>query len=186
MDQLESTIRKSILESHLTSTTEDYPRGDSASNSGGSPLAERNLVPYTPTISSEPTIVPLPTISQGYLSQHTASLTNAELDSLRVAIIRGKLLTANLSDQAVQDILNEKLADTGTNRAYRKNQLRFLARTTQNSISNTNFSCADLINFMAEIRQTNSLQVSTLKTIRAAVAHLHDDPSAIRQSAHVL
>ncbi|CEP09983.1 hypothetical protein, partial, partial [Parasitella parasitica] len=54
MDQLESTIRKSPLESHLTSITEDYPRRDSANSSGGSTLAECNLVPYDPTFSSAP------------------------------------------------------------------------------------------------------------------------------------
>jgi hypothetical protein len=33
---------------------------------------------------------------------------------------------------------------------------------------------------MADIRNTHHLQVATLKTIRAAVVHLHDNSSSIR------
>jgi hypothetical protein len=98
-----------------------------------------------------------------------------------VAIIRNKLEKANLNKLVTQDLLNQKLAPNPTNKAYRKNQLRFLEWAINNQVSYTSFSGSDIVNFLATIRQTHNLQAPTLKTIRAAVAHLHDHPSSISE-----
>ncbi|KAK4514698.1 Nuclear aminoacylation-dependent tRNA export pathway component [Mucor velutinosus] len=109
-------------------------------------------------------------------------ITTTELDAFRVATIRHQLLKKTLNAQAVEDLLAAKLAPTGTNLSYRKNQLRFLEWAIKNGASFTSFTPVELVNFLSDIRTRYNLQVSTLKTVRAAVAHLHNEPTGIRKS----
>jgi hypothetical protein len=109
----------------------------------------------------------------------TSPATIEELDALRVAIIRNKLEKTNLNTQAVDDLLSQRLANNGTNRGYRKNQLRFLAWATQQKVSYTAFTPSEMVNFLADMRQAHNLQASTFKTLRTAVAHLHDRSTSI-------
>ncbi|EIE88314.1 hypothetical protein RO3G_13025 [Rhizopus delemar RA 99-880] len=108
-------------------------------------------------------------------------VTTAKLDALRVEIIRNKLVRQNLNAQAVEDLLAQRLVNNGTNRLYRKNQLRFLAWATQHNVSCTAFTPSELVNFLADMRQEHNLQASTLKTLRTAVAHLHDLSTSISE-----
>lgn len=96
-----------------------------------------------------------------------------------MAIIRAKLVNANLQEQATQDIMQHKLEPSTTNKAYRKNQIRFLDWASKNEESYTDFSGADMVNFLTSIRQSHNFQVSTLKTIRAYIAPLNSGPSVI-------
>ncbi|CEP07842.1 hypothetical protein [Parasitella parasitica] len=59
------------------------------------------------------------------LSQDAPTVTTTKLDALRVEIIRNQLLRTELNVQAVEHLVTQKLAPTGTNLSYRKNQLRF-------------------------------------------------------------
>ncbi|KAG0780610.1 hypothetical protein G6F19_012047 [Rhizopus arrhizus] len=113
------------------------------------------------------------------MSQNTSPSTTQELDAIRVAIIRNKLESQHLNENAVSDLLRQCLAPTATNKSYRKNQFRFLERAQQHNVSFTAFSGVDMVNFLADIRQSHGLQVATLKTMRAAVAHLHDNTNSI-------
>ncbi|KAF1801995.1 hypothetical protein FB192DRAFT_1471656 [Mucor lusitanicus] len=79
-------------------------------------------------------------------------------------------------------MLQQRLAPTGTNLRYQKNQLRFLEWAIQHSVPFTTYTPAQLVNFLADMRRDHDLQASTLKTLRAAVSHLHEDPQGIRQS----
>ncbi|KAI8636298.1 hypothetical protein BD408DRAFT_460940, partial [Parasitella parasitica] len=40
-----------------------------------------------------------------------------------------------------------------------------------------------MVNFLADMRQAHNLQASTLKILRAAVAHLHDDSTGISENS---
>jgi len=117
-------------------------------------------------------------------SEDSSPSDTSELESLRVAIIRNQLESQQLNDQAIADLLHQRLAPTPTNKGYRKNQLRFLAWAQLHTVPYTTFSGNDLVNFLADMRHSYQLQVSTLKTVRAAVSHLHDDPQ--RMSADQL
>ncbi|KAG0804514.1 hypothetical protein G6F57_014550 [Rhizopus arrhizus] len=164
MDEANESLRKSSL-------------------SGGPLLAQRDLVPSVDPNGPIPTITPSSSSGSNDISQDGSPSTSSELDALRMAIIRNKLANANLNEQAIQDLLTQKLASNPTNKAYRKNQLRFLEWANHNRVSFTAFSGADLINFLATIRQTYNFQVATLKTVRAAVAHLHDNPPSISEDS---
>ncbi|KAG2228482.1 hypothetical protein INT48_008098, partial [Thamnidium elegans] len=148
-------------------------------NNSCTPLAQCNLV----SLTSTPSVMFSPIIdSPGNpddFSENSSSLTTSELDTLRMEIIRAKLVNANLNEQANQDILDHKFAPTITNKMYRKNQLRFIDWAYKNQVSFTDFSGADMVNFLASMRQEHTLQVSTLKTLRAAATHLHTDSSSI-------
>ncbi|KAG1317396.1 hypothetical protein G6F62_012917 [Rhizopus arrhizus] len=102
--------------------------------------------------------------SSNNMSQNTSPSTTQELDAIRVAIIRNKLESQHLNKHAVSDLLRQRLAPTATNKGYRKNQLRFLEWAQQHKVSFTAFSGVDLVNFLADIRQSHGLQVATLKT----------------------
>jgi hypothetical protein len=97
-------------------------------------------------------------------------------------IIRTKLVRQNLNAQAIEDLLAERLADNATNQQYRRNQLRFLAWATRNNTSFTDFTSSDVVNFLASMREEHKMQASTLKTVRTAVAHLHDDTTGISEN----
>ena len=179
MEHLDESFRKSSLESHIPDSTQVNSGTTSASDLGGALLAQRNMVSSITTPSVMLSSLSEASSDTNDISQHTSSLTIAELDSPRVELIRAKLVNSNLQDQATQDIMRHKLEPTATNKLYRKNQLRFLDWAYKNKVSYTDFSGADLVNFLATIRQTHNLQVATLKTVRAAVAHLHSDPASI-------
>ncbi|KAG0883999.1 hypothetical protein G6F34_013399 [Rhizopus arrhizus] len=183
MDEATESLRKSSLESHFSDITEDQARTTTIHSSGGPLLAQRDLVPSVDPNGPIPTIAPSSSSGSNDISQDGSPSTSSELDALRVAIIRNKLVKANLNEQAIQDLLTQKLAPNPTNKAYRKNQLRFLEWANHNRVSFTAFSGADLINFLATIRQTYNFQVATLKTVRAAVAHLHDNPPSISEDS---
>ncbi|CEP06982.1 hypothetical protein, partial, partial [Parasitella parasitica] len=110
---------------------------------------------------------------------NTPSTDTEELESIRVAIIRNKLETQRLNPQAIEDLLRQQLAPTPTNKGYRNYQLRFIAWAQSGEISLTAFSGADVVNFLATLKQAHNYQVPTLKLARAAITHLHDHPSTI-------
>ncbi|KAG1143706.1 hypothetical protein G6F37_006510 [Rhizopus arrhizus] len=154
-------------------------------SSGGLLLAQCDLVPPVNPNSPIPSITPSSSSSSNDISQDDSPSTFSELDALRVAIIWNKPVKANLNEQAIQDLLTQKLASSPTNKAYRKNQLRFLEWANHNQVSYTAFSGDDLINFLAAIRQTHNFQVATLKSVRVAVAHLHDNPPGTSEASLV-
>lgn len=179
MEYLDETFRKSTLESHLTGFTEDNSGTDPADNNSSTSLAQRNLVSLTPTPSVRSSPIIDSTGDPDDFSEDSSSLTTPELDTLRMEIIRTKLVNANINEQATQDILDHKFAPTLTNKAYRKNQLRFIDWAYKNQVSFTDFSGADMVNFLATMRQEHTLQVSTLKTLRTAATHLHTNSNSI-------
>ncbi|CEP17814.1 hypothetical protein [Parasitella parasitica] len=125
--------------------------------------------------------ISFPSGNTNKMSPDTTSIGVSELDALRgVALIRSKVERLQLNDQATKDLLQQRLAPTPTNQGYRKTHLRFLAWAQQHGVSFTEFTSADVINFLADMKQAHSLQVSTLKTMRSAVVHLHNDPEDIR------
>ncbi|CEP11528.1 hypothetical protein [Parasitella parasitica] len=91
------------------------------------------------------------------------SSSTMEPDALRVELIWQKLSRQQLNAQAVEGILAQRLVNTATNKLYW-------------------FSPSDVVNFLADMRQANNLQASTLKTLRAALAYLQDNPSIISDS----
>ncbi|KAI8636744.1 hypothetical protein BD408DRAFT_406958 [Parasitella parasitica] len=101
------------------------------------------------------------TVSSDNVSTNSSSVTSPILDALRMDIIRAKLESQNLSAQAAEDLLAERLADNATNQQYRR------------------FTPSDVVNFLASMRQEHNMQASTLKTLRAAVVYLHDDTTGI-------
>lgn len=96
-----------------------------------------------------------------------------------MAIIWNQLELQQLNDKAIADLLllQRRLAPTPTNKGYRKNQVRFLTWTQLNAVPYTTFSSGkDLANFLAGTKHCYQFhQVSTHKTMRAAVYNLHDD-----------
>jgi len=182
MDQLPESLRKSPLESHHTSIEQDQASTTFPGDSGGSVLAQCSVVSPPTTIGSFPALDVATTSGADNITQDSPPITTTELDALRVATIRQQLLKKNLNAQAVEDLLAAKLAPTGTNLSYRKNQLRFLEWAIKNGVSFTSFTPVELVNFLSDIRSRYNLQVATLKTVRAAVAHLHNEPTGIRKS----
>ncbi|KAG1534397.1 hypothetical protein G6F51_012118 [Rhizopus arrhizus] len=160
MDELDEAFRKSPMESDISGSEQDTSREASSSGNGGTVLADTSN-------------------SSNNMSQNTSPSTTQELDAIRVAIIRNKLESQHLNENAVSDLLRQRLAPTATNKGYCKNQLRFLEWAQQHKVSFTAFSGVDMVNFLADIRQSHGLQVATLKTMRAAVAHLHDNTNSI-------
>ena len=182
MEEPSESLRKSSLESHISGTQQDLAGTAFSGDSGSALLAECRMVSSPPTNGS---LLPLVTPSPGgtdHISSDSSSTSTTELDALRVAIIRQQLMKQNLNAQAVEDMLTNKLAPTGTNLGYRKNQLRFLEWAIKNGVSITSFTPVELVNFLADMRTHHNLQASTLKTLRAAVSHLHDAPKGIRES----
>lgn len=185
MEHLNKSLHKSTLEPHITDSTEDNPRTTSTSNLGGTLLAQCNLVSPTPTLS----VMSSPLIDTSRdtndISQNAPSLTISELeDSLRVEhLIRAKLVNTNLQEQATQDIMHHKLAPTKitakTNFASLTGHTRIMFRI---QTFRAQIWC---VNFLASIRQTHNLQVSSLKTVREAVAYLNSDPASISSNTLV-
>ncbi|KAG1526955.1 hypothetical protein G6F52_001971 [Rhizopus delemar] len=117
-------------------------------------LTQRDLVSSANPNGLIPSIAPSSSSGSNDISQDDSLSTLSELDALRVAIIRNKLVKANLNEQAIQDLLT-------------KNWLPI--PLTRHIVSYTAFSGADL--------------VATLKTVRAAAARLHDSPSGISEDS---
>ncbi|CEP07669.1 hypothetical protein [Parasitella parasitica] len=182
MEQLPESLRKSPLESHITGNSQDHAGTSPYSDSDSTALAQCSLVPVSAAYGSVSSLDATTTSSANNIPQDSSPIETTELDALRVATIRSQLLKKHLSPQAVADLLAQRLAPTGTNLAYRKNQLRFLEWAIQHNVSFTSFTPVDLVNFLADMRSRHNLQASTLKTLRAAVGHLHDDPQGIRTS----
>ncbi|CAO0803490.1 unnamed protein product [Mucor circinelloides] len=182
METISEPIHKSSMESNFSSTESNTARTTSSSNSRDAVLAECSVV-FSPSANGSLSSMDVASTSGTHnLSQNSSPPTTAELDALRVEIIKQQLLRKNLHAQAVEDLLTQKLAPTGTNLGYRKNQLRFLAWAIQHNVSCTSFSAVNLANFLADMRRVHGLQASTLKTLRSAVAHLHDESKGVRDS----
>ncbi|CEP13598.1 hypothetical protein [Parasitella parasitica] len=160
----------------------NIPSSGFLGNSGDTLLDECSMVPSTTATGSFSSLDVATTSGASNISQDSAPLTTEQLDDLRVEIIRNQLVRKHLNAQAVEDLLAQRLADNATNKLYRKNQLRFLEWATRHNVFYTAFTHAELVNFLAEMRQEHGLQASTLKTLRTAVAHLNDDPSSISES----
>ncbi|CEP15065.1 hypothetical protein [Parasitella parasitica] len=158
LEHLDEAVREPALEPDLSCPPQDST-GETSSSIPSSPvLAERHLVPPSPTAGSYIALdAPLMRNSDD-LSQDPSPSDSSELDALRMAIIRDQLWKANLNEQAIADLLAQKFAKTATNRLYQ------------------------LVNFLAYMRQQHDLQVTTLKTLRAAVGHLHDDPNSLPEA----
>ncbi|KAG1078995.1 hypothetical protein G6F42_023983 [Rhizopus arrhizus] len=184
MDSVSSPLCESSMESDIASPEEDQAGMSTYRDPGNALLAECSLDPITSTDGPLSTSLTTTTSSADKIAQNTTSpSTTVELDALRVATIRHQLLIKkNLNAQAVEAILEQKLAPSGTNMSYRKNQLRFLEWAIRNNVSFTSFSPVDLVNFLADMRNQHNLQASNLKTLRAAVSHLHDESKGIRES----
>ncbi|CEP10416.1 hypothetical protein, partial, partial [Parasitella parasitica] len=175
MDQLPESLRKSSLESYIAGIAQDQAGTSTFGDSGGTILAQCSLVPSGSTDGSLSPMDADTTSGADNISSDSSPISTAELDALRVAIIREQLVNSGLNAQAVEDMLQQRLAPTGTNLGYRKNQLRFLEWAMQHNVPFTTFTPAQLINFLADMRTRHNLQASTLKTLRAAVSHLHED-----------
>ncbi|KAG0755157.1 hypothetical protein G6F24_012020 [Rhizopus arrhizus] len=164
MDELDEAFRKSPMESDISGSEQDTSREASSSGNGGTVLAECSMVSSVTTDGSFTPSNANTSNSSNNMSQNTSPSTTQELDAIRVAIIRNKLESQHLNKHAVSDLLRQRLAPTATNKGYRKNQLRFLEWAQQHKVSFTAFSGVDLVNFLADIRQSHGLQVATLKT----------------------
>lgn len=182
MDPVSSPLCQSSMELDIASPEQDQAGTSSNCDSGGTLLAECFVVPSSTTVGSGSSLASLTSSGANDLSQDSTSITTAELDALRVATLRQQLVNKNLNAQAVEDLLAQKLAPTGTNLSYRKNQLRFLKWALDKNVSVTSFTPAQLVNFLADMKQRHGLQAATLKTLRAAVSHFHDNPASIRTS----
>lgn len=149
-------------------------------------MAQCSLVPNSSTIGNMSSSDSPTTDGTYNFPADSSSSDTSELESLRVAIIRNQLESQQSNGQAIADLLQQRLAPTPTNKGYHKNQLRFLAWAQLNTVSYTTFSGNYLVNFLAaDMRHSYQLQASTLKTVRAAVSHIHDDPQQ-RMSADQL
>ncbi|GAN11840.1 hypothetical protein MAM1_1087d11451, partial [Mucor ambiguus] len=182
VDDVSAALHQSTMEPHHESTPQNHTGTAFSGDPSGSLLAECPMVSSSSTFGSFSSLDASSTGRTDDVSQDTSPITTAELDAIRVATLRQQLLKRNLNAQAVEDLLAQKLAPSGTNLSYRKNQLRFLEWAIQNNVSFTSFTPAELVNFLADMGRRHSLQASTLKTLRAAVGHLHDDPKGIRES----
>ncbi|KAG1135094.1 hypothetical protein G6F38_013055 [Rhizopus arrhizus] len=185
MDELDEAFHKSPMESDISGSEQDNARKASSSGNGGTILAECSMVSSVTTDGSFTPSNASTSNSSNNMSQNTSPSTTQELDAIRVAIIRNKLESQHLNEHAVSDLLPQRLAPTATNKGYRKNQLRFLEWAQQHNVSFTAFSGVDMVNFLADIRQSHGLQVATLKTVRAAVAHLHDNTNSMSTNSLV-
>ncbi|KAG1247762.1 hypothetical protein G6F68_014065 [Rhizopus microsporus] len=134
---------------HTDAFTIPTPQGcagtTSSGNSGGTLLAQCDLVSSSPTSSFDGSLAVASTVGSDNVSTNSSSVAPATLDALRVDIIRSKLERQNLNAQAVKDLLAERLADNATNQQYRRNQLRFLAWATRSNVSFTSFNPSDVV-----------------------------------------
>lgn len=129
-------------------------------------------------ISSSPSALHSPYTN--YNNDSLGSIPSQEqLDSICVEIISNKFTSLGVGKNASLDMAKVYLDDSATAKNYKKNQLRFLDWAAKNSISFTTFTNADLVNFLTYLKQTSNLQVNTLKSIRAAVIHLHINPTSL-------
>ncbi|KAG0780590.1 hypothetical protein G6F16_012240 [Rhizopus arrhizus] len=181
VDDVSPSVHQPSLEPHYESTPQGCAGTTSSGNSGGTLLAQCDLVSSSPTSSFDGSLAVASTVGSDNVSTNSSSVAPPTLDALRVDIIRSKLERQNLNAQAVKDLLAERLADNATNQQYRRNQLRFLAWATRSNVSFTSFNPSDVVNFLANMRQEHNMQASTLKTLRTAVAHLHDDTAGISE-----
>ncbi|KAI8067026.1 uncharacterized protein B0P05DRAFT_589775 [Gilbertella persicaria] len=185
MDSVSSPICQSPMESDNASPEQNQAVTSSNSDSGGTLLAQCSLISPSSADGSRFPLATSTTSGANDFSQDSSPITTTELDALRVATFRQQLMDKNLNAQAVEDLFSQKLAPTGTNLSYRKNQLRFLEWAIRHNISITVFTPTDMVNFLADMRTDHNLQASTLKTVRAAVSHLHNNPKVIREKPPV-
>ena len=97
-------------------------------------------------------------------------------------VIRNRIYSLGLNATATQDLLQQHLQPSATEKCYRKHQLRFLDFAKKNQVSFDKFTAQDVVNFLSTMRTTHHHQTSTLKTTRAAITHLHQDPNIIKHS----
>ncbi|KAG0977719.1 hypothetical protein G6F28_012327 [Rhizopus arrhizus] len=183
VDQMAEPLHQSSLESNRQSTEQDLARTITSGDPGGSLLAQRDLVSPVEIFGNSSSSVPQ---QERYTGDDNInpSPSPQELEALRLEIISNKYSKNGLNDNATRDLLQPLLEPTATNRGYRKNQLRFLAWATAHNVSPTMFTGADVVNFLARLKHDHKLQLGTLKSIRTAIAHLHDDSRSI--SSHPL
>ncbi|KAI8639170.1 hypothetical protein BD408DRAFT_392780 [Parasitella parasitica] len=175
MEDVGQAVHKSPMEPDHSNSTRETSPGDS----GSAILAECSLVPSGATVGSFCSLDTPSSSDTNDFSSNTPSTNTEELESIRVAIIRNKLEAQHLNPQATADLLRQQLAPTPTNKGYQKYQLQFIAWAQLSEVSLTAFSGADVVNFLATLKQAHNYQVNTLKLARAAIAHLHDHPSTI-------
>ncbi|KAG1611471.1 hypothetical protein G6F45_013101 [Rhizopus arrhizus] len=152
VEEVSASVHQPSLEFDYSGSSQNHSRTASSGDSSGAILAQRDMVSPGTTSGSDGSLAATSTI-----------------------------VRQNLNAQAVEDLLAQRLVNNGTNRLYRKNQLRFLAWATQHNVSCTAFTPSELVNFLADMRQEHNLQASTLKTLRTAVAHLHDLSTSISE-----
>lgn len=179
MEDVGQAVHKSSMEPDHSSIEQDPTRETSPGDSGGAILAECSLVPSGTTVGSFCSLDTPSSSDTNDFSSNTPSTNTEELESIRVAIIRNKLEAQHLNPQATADLLRQQLAPNPTNKGYQKYQLQFIAWARSSEVSLTAFSGADVVNFLATLKQAHNYQVNTLKLARAAITHLHDRPSTV-------
>ncbi|CEP12131.1 hypothetical protein [Parasitella parasitica] len=157
MEEASEPIHKSSMEPHSASPESSTARTAYSGNSRGAPLAECSVVSSNSTNGSLSTMAIVSASDSDNIPQDTASPTTEQLDALRVEIIRSQLVHRNLNPQATTDLMAQR-------------------------VSYTDFTPSDLVNFLADMRSQHNLQAPTLKTLRAAVTHLHDNSTSISEA----
>ncbi|KAI8638116.1 hypothetical protein BD408DRAFT_352481 [Parasitella parasitica] len=92
MEPISESLRKSSLESHLSGAEQDQTGTASLGDSGGAVLAECFTVPFPPMVSSLSAMDVAATSGGNNIPQDSSSSATAELDALRVVIIRQQLV----------------------------------------------------------------------------------------------
>ncbi|KAG0746593.1 hypothetical protein G6F57_019345 [Rhizopus arrhizus] len=100
--------------------------------------------------------------------------TTGELDVIRLETLSNKYNNTGLTSAAAS-LLSTHRTDTtrSTNRSYRFGQNLFIQWALQHQVSLTDFTATDL-------HHHRNYQLTTLKTIRSSVLHLHRQPASLR------
>ncbi|CEP13162.1 hypothetical protein [Parasitella parasitica] len=140
------------------SVSPEHSQGtDPDGDTGGTPLAKRDLVPVAGVDELDG-------------SQDVDSTTDGDLAGLRRSIT---LNNPELEAPAVDLILHKRLQPSASNRTTQRYQYLFLLWTTTTGVDLNRFSVSDLINFLTAMFRDKGYMVSTLRTIKAAALQFH-------------
>jgi hypothetical protein len=149
-------------------------------NNSGALLAERPMVPLSGVTEHHSSSISDKLRYPASLTTDEVSLSCDEINTIRLDALSSSGIDTGLSPASRALINQPRLADTATNRSYRRSQELFVIWAFQHDVPVDHFIPADLANFLSEMYHQRGYQLGTLKLMRSAVSHLHRSPLSLR------
>ncbi|PHZ15769.1 uncharacterized protein RHIMIDRAFT_235107 [Rhizopus microsporus ATCC 52813] len=175
------------MESNSTLLVQDPPGTSSSSHYHRLSLNQRSLVaPFNTNGSVEPNSY---SANRYYVhnSFHSLAISSEALETLRLESLKsGVGSIPGLSDVSSSILLDRRLENSTTNRAYRRGQFLFLEWSLQHRVNINGFSAALIVNFLSDMHYQFGYSSSTFPSFCSSILAFHQNKASLDNELHLV